>query len=76
MFDVILLGCEQIGGVVVNRDGGDFIALFDGIDDVLAIGDLAENRVFSVEVRGGAMGDEELRAVGAGSGVGHRKHAG
>lgn len=76
MFDVILLGCEQIRSVVVDGDGGDFVALFDGIDDVLAIGDLAEDRVFAVEVGGGAVGDEELRTVGAGAGVGHREHAG
>ena len=76
MFDVILLGCEQIGGVVVDGDGSDFVALFDGIDDVLAIGDLAEDRVFAVEVGGGTMGYEELRAVGSGAGVGHREHAG
>lgn len=60
----------------MDGDGGDFVALFDGINDVLAVGDLAEDRVFVVEVRGGTVGDEELRTVGAGSGVGHRKHAG
>jgi hypothetical protein len=32
--------------------------------------------VFAVEVGGGAVGDEELRTVGAGAGVGHREHAG
>ena len=38
-----------------------------------AVGDLAEDRVPPVEVRGGADRDEELRAVGARAGVGHRQ---
>lgn len=76
MFDVILLGFEQFRGVVVDGDRGDFVALFDGIDNVLAIGDLAEDRVFVVEVGSGTVGDEELRSVGAWAGVGHREHAG
>ena len=52
------------------------ITAFDGVDDVLAFGRFSEDGVFSVEVRGGAMGDEELGSVGVGSGVGHGEDAG
>ena len=85
MFDVILLGFEKRGCIVVNGDRGDLVAdavefaaalagiVFAGhfFHDVEAVGDLAEDRVTVVEERGGGGGDEKLRPVGAGSGVGH-----
>mmetsp|Transcript_18125 Transcript_18125/g.45665 ORF Transcript_18125/g.45665 Transcript_18125/m.45665 type:complete len:225 (-) Transcript_18125:109-783(-) len=46
------------------------------LDDVHAIGDLAEDAVPAVEVRGGDCRDEELRPVGVGAGVGHAEDAG
>ncbi len=60
----------------MDDDFVDEVAAFDGVDDVLAFGGLSEDGVFSVEVGSGAMRDEELRAVGVGSGVGHGEHAG
>src|SRR3546814_3721515 len=50
----------------------------DRVDDVARrlVGHLAEDRVPVVQVRGGAQGDEELRAVGARAGVGHRQQVG
>jgi len=60
MFHRIFLGFEERGGIVVDGDGGDFVTLFDSIDDVLTIGDLAEDRVFAIEMRSGAVGDKEL----------------
>src|SRR6478735_3719810 len=60
----------------VGRDPADLV------DDLTArpVGDLAEDRVLAVEVRGGADGDEELGAVGALShplaGVGHGEEVG
>lgn len=85
MFDVVLLISEQIGGVVVDRYGSDFIAnsvelaaalagvVFTGdfFDDVQAVGDLTEHRVAVVEERSRGSGDEKLGAVGSWSGVGH-----
>ena len=55
-----------------------WVAHTQGEHDVEAglIGDFAEDGVFVVEVRCWAMGDEELGAVGAGSGVCHREDAG
>src|SRR5436190_4127383 len=48
----------------------------DPIDDVLAAGDLAEDRVLPVEPRALVGGDdEELRAVRVRPGVGHRQRA-
>ena len=90
MFDMILLGFEQVGGVVVNGDRCDFIAgsvefaaVFAGVvltgyfaDDVEAVGDLAEDRVAVVEEGCGRAGDEELGAVGIGASVCHRENAG
>src|ERR1017187_3997250 len=46
--------------------------LGDLLDDIVAFGDLAEDAVVIVQVRGGGDSDEELAAIGAGSGVGHR----
>src|SRR5215471_3516035 len=45
----------------------------DGVHDLLAVrvGDLAEDRVLAVQVRGRPDGDEELRSVGTRAGVGH-----
>ena len=48
--------------------------MFDGIDDVLAIGHLPEDRVLAIEVWSGTVRDEKLGAVGAGTGIGHRQH--
>jgi len=53
MLDVILAELEERGGVIVDVDGGDLVALLDGIDDVLAIGHLAEDRMFAIRVRSG-----------------------
>ena len=90
MFDVVLLRLEECGCVVVNRDRGDLVAdtvvfaaalagvVFAGdfFHDVEAVGDLAKDRVTIVEEGGGRGRDEELRAVGTGTGVGHREYAG
>src|SRR4029078_1150317 len=60
----------------VGRDPADLV------DDLTArpVGDLAEDRVLAVEVRGGAVGAEELGAVGALAhplaGVGHGEEVG
>ena len=70
------MGLEERVGGVVDGDRFDLVAAFDGVDDVLPTGDFTEDGVLAVEVRGGAMGDEELGAVGVRSGVGHREHAG
>ena len=90
MFEVVLLRFEQCGRIVVNRDRGDlvadaviFAAAFAGVvftgdffHDIEAVGDLAKDRVTVVEEWGGCGRDEELRAVGAGTGVGHGEDAG
>src|SRR5689334_13759289 len=46
------------------------------LDEVLAGDDLTEDDVLAVEPRGDDGGDEELGAVGVGSGVGHREEEG
>ncbi len=85
MFEVVLLRLEECGCVVVNGDRGDLVAdavvfaaalagvVFAGdfFHDVETVGDLAKDRVAVVEEGGGYSGDEELRTVGAGAGVGH-----
>ena len=50
----------------------------DGVDDGarLGVGDLTEDGVPAVEVRGRRHGDEELRAVRAGAGVRHGEQVG
>ena len=74
MFEVVLLGFEKRGCIVVNGDRGDLVAdavefaaalagiVFSGhfFHDVEAVGDLAEDRVTIVEERGGDGGDEKL----------------
>src|SRR3546814_21030573 len=35
-----------------------------------------EHGVCAIQPRGGDVGDEELAAIGAGAGIGHRQHAG
>jgi hypothetical protein len=59
--------------------GGGAVAgahLLDGLDDVHALDDLAEDDVLAVEPRGRDGADEELGAVGVGPGVGHGEHTG
>ena len=55
-------------------------ASLDTLDDPLrlciAVRDLAEDDVAAVEPGGDDGGDEELRAVGVGAGVGHAEHEG
>jgi hypothetical protein len=50
--------------------------LFDGTQSVHAIHDAAERDVAAVQPRRVGEGDEELRSVGVGPGVGHGHHAG
>lgn len=50
--------------------------VLDSLDDVETFDDLAEDDVLAVEPRGDDGGDEELRAVGVGAGVGHGKKTG
>ena len=71
MLQIVLLSFEQGSGIFVNGDGLDLVALGDFVDHVLTGDDLAEDRMFTVEMRGGKMGDEELAAVGVWAGVGH-----
>ena len=47
-----------------------------GINDFLALSDLAEDDVLVVEPRARDEGDEELRAVGVGTSVGHGEEVG
>jgi hypothetical protein len=49
---------------------------FDLLADVHAFDDLTENDVFAVQPRGLGGADEELGAVGVGSGVGHGQDSG
>src|SRR5205809_3326171 len=59
-----------------GRDGpviGAGLDLADLLDHVHAFDDDTEDRVLAVEVRRGAERDEELAAVGARSGIGHRE---
>src|SRR5690606_16528823 len=51
----------------------DLVALLDAVDDVLAFDHLAEHGVFAVQPRARHVGDEELAAIGAGAGIGHRQ---
>ena len=60
----------------MESDGLDLVALAHGVDDILALGDLTEDRVLPIEMGRGLVGDEELAAVGIRSGIGHRKDAG
>lgn len=74
--DAVCVGFEEFLGGAVDDDFLDKVAAFDGVDDVLSFGRFTEDGVLAVEVRGGAMSDEELGAVRVGAGVGHGEHAG
>ncbi len=76
MFEIVFLGLEQRSGVIVDGDGRNFITLRDFVDHVLAFGDFTEDRVLAIQMWGGEVSDEELAAIGAGSGIGHRENAG
>jgi len=73
--DTIGVGGEECVRAVMDLDGGDSVALGDGIDDVLAFGHFTENGVFAIEVWRRSVGDEELGTVGVRSGVRHGQHA-
>src|SRR5262249_43546523 len=58
-----------------DRDLFHFVALLHGVDDLLRIvNDAAKDRMLAIEPGSGDVGDEELRAVGVGPGIGHREH--
>jgi len=67
---------EELGSVAVNDNFLDKITARNGVDHVLPFGHFAEDGVFSIEMWGGAMGYEELRTIGVGTGVGHGEDAG
>lgn len=62
---------KELFGRVVNHDFFDEVSSFDGVDHALPLSGFSENCVLSIKVRSGAVGDEELGAVGIRSGVGH-----
>src|SRR5690606_1548827 len=68
---------EKRRGIALDGDRIDGVAAAHGIDDLLVIRtvDHAEHRVLAVQPGRGDMGDEELAAIGARSGIGHRKNA-
>src|SRR5580700_7384211 len=67
-------GLEDDGCLgAVHAVAGD---LADLLDDIVTLGDFAEDGVLAGEPAGIRDGDEELRAVGVGSGVRHGKLAG
>lgn len=60
-FCVIQWGVKLGVGFFGDGDGGDFVTLFDGVDDFLTIADdFAEHGVFAVEPGAGDVCDEEL----------------
>ena len=72
-------GGDEESSLSADDDGERFdnVALTDGVDDFLAVADhFTKNSVFAVEVRGGDMGDEELRAVGVRASICHAENAG
>ena len=74
--DVRGLGCEDRLGVIEDFNAHDLVTLADGIDHVLSLAGFTEDGVLAIKVRGGAVGDEELAAIGAGTGIGHGEDAG
>lgn len=66
--ELAALGDLDCLGRLVARALGHVLDL---VDDLEALEDLAEDNVLSVEPGGDGGGDEELRAVGVFSGVGH-----
>jgi hypothetical protein len=58
-----------------NGHAQDFVALLDGIDDILALDHLSEDGVLGVQIAGFDVGDEKLAAIGAGSGICHGQRA-
>ena len=63
------------GRLLRNLDGLQLVALLDGIHHVLTGFHAAEHGVLPVQPSCFHMGDEELAAIGAGTGVGHGKGA-
>ena len=55
----------------MDGDVLDGIVLTNAIDDILSLGCLAVDSVHTIKVRSWAMSDEELGAVGIGSGISH-----
>ena len=63
---------DLLDGAVLSTD----LVRLNGADDLHSLNDLAKDDVLAIEPRGGDGGDEELRAVGVGTSVGHREEAG
>ena len=62
---------EEVLGATVDGDVLDGVTLFDRIDNVLTFGGFSIYGVLPVEVWSWSVGDEELRAVGVWSCIGH-----
>jgi len=63
-------GMDLVAGLAVALR----VARANAGDDLHAGDDLAENRMFAIQVRRGLERDEELRAIGVGSRVRHRQN--
>ena len=60
----------------MDGDVLDGVVFADGIDDVLSFGGFAKDGVLAVEMRSGAVGDEELRTVRVRACICHGEDAG
>ena len=71
LFDGDFFHHDVFEGTVAGCGGG----FANGFDDVKAFDHFAEYGMAVVQMGGGPEGDEELRAAGIGSGIGHRQDA-
>lgn len=90
MLNVVFLIREKLSGIVMDRDGNDFIAdpvelaaaltcvvlAGDFFDDVHAVGDLTKYGVAVVEEGSRSGSDEELGTIGSGAGICHGENTG
>ena len=75
MRNAIGLGIQNGLRIAFDLDRVDQVALLHGVNDFLAFEHFAEYGVLAVKPRAFDMRDEELRAVGVRTGVGHGQNA-
>ena len=64
LVDALFLSRKEVVGGIENFNLLNFVAAGDGVHDIHPIGNMTKDGVFSVKVRCGHVGDEELASIG------------
>ena len=76
LVDALFLSSKEVVSGIENFNLLNFVAAGDGVHDIHPIRHMTEDGVFSIKVRCGHVGDEELASIGPWTRIGHGENTG